>query len=1004
MILALLVAAMSVAASPTVRPLSANSSIRDSLAGGETAVFSIDLPAQSAARVVVRQVGVDVGITLRLAGSNLPEHGLDMVAGLNGEEVRYVAISDAPATWNVFVEATLPRAPRGDFTISLEMRPADDRARAIAAARQLYQNASDLDWLGTTEKTKMMYTTVAEQPLALGDQELAAEAVYQTGRRHDVLGDVPGAIEWQQGALVLFREIGCRDRESRVLNRLGDLSRKVGAIRDSEQYFQQALPIAGQTGDRINEADILNNSGLLMLSVGRLEEALDQLQAAIPLAQELGSANVEVALWGNSAECYLRLGMNEKSIEAYERAVARVRNSDLPARRVGRSLHRLAMMYFENGDRGRAHAAMREALELLEKSHDVAYTAEAIGFLGRMQHANGEDDRAVESFARALPVLRQAKNSFAQATVLATWAEVDIDRGHFDAALEKLEEALAFTRQVAGRGIEANTLYLRAVALQKKEKLDEAIDSISAAIEIVETKRGAIVRSELRTSYLAAVRRYYDLYIDLLQQRGQTSAAFAVSESARARTLLESLAESGAKIRKGVDPALLKLERAVQAELNAKDVYRAQVVLKEGENSPRAVALSTHVGRLLDEWKNIQAKIRVSSPAYAELKMPEPVTLEHVQKSLLDATNALVAYHVGASRSYAWVVDRESITVRELPVQAKIEPLARRYHELLSREIDSMTGAERGAIAKQIAATGQRIAEAVWKPVAARVRGKRLLIVADGALQYVPFGALPSASGEPLIAQHEIVYLPSASVLDALRRHSRRVPSYVTAAVFADPVFTRNDPRVSGGQTTGEAPVLHRGGPYTRLRFSRKEAEAIVTAAGKQTFEALDFSAAKKTIAERDLRKYRIIHFATHGFLDTEQPELSGLVLSLIDPNGKTIDGFLHLHEIYNLDLDADLVVLSACRTALGKEVHGEGLIGLTRGFMYAGASRVVSSVWNVDDRASAQLMSSFYTAMLSKGLPPAAALREAQLSLLRQPRWSNPHYWAAFGLQGEWK
>ena len=154
----------------------------------------------------------------------------------------------------------------------------------------------------------------------------------------------------------------------------------------------------------------------------------------------------------------------------------------------------------------------------------------------------------------------------------------------------------------------------------------------------------------------------------------------------------------------------------------------------------------------------------------------------------------------------------------------------------------------------------------------------------------------------------------------------------------------------------------------------------------------------------RDLRRHRILHFATHGTLNTEHPELSGLVFSLVDRSGKPIDGFLRLHEIYNLDLDADLVVLSACRTALGKEIHGEGLIGLTRGFMYAGASRVVSSVWNIDDRASALLMSRFYTAMFTKKLAPAAALRDAQLSMLREPRWANPHYWAAFGLQGDWK
>jgi CHAT domain-containing protein len=181
------------------------------------------------------------------------------------------------------------------------------------------------------------------------------------------------------------------------------------------------------------------------------------------------------------------------------------------------------------------------------------------------------------------------------------------------------------------------------------------------------------------------------------------------------------------------------------------------------------------------------------------------------------------------------------------------------------------------------------------------------------------------------------------------------------------------------------------------------EAEAI-RAAAPESFQALDFMAAKQTLARQDLKQYRILHFATHGSLNAEHPELSGLVLSLVDRAGKPVDGFLRLHEIYNLHLDADLVVLSACRTALGKDVHGEGLIGLTRGFMYAGASRVVSSVWNVDDRASARLMERFYTAMLSKGLSPAAALREAQLSLLTEPRWANPHYWAAFGLQGEWK
>jgi CHAT domain-containing protein len=138
--------------------------------------------------------------------------------------------------------------------------------------------------------------------------------------------------------------------------------------------------------------------------------------------------------------------------------------------------------------------------------------------------------------------------------------------------------------------------------------------------------------------------------------------------------------------------------------------------------------------------------------------------------------------------------------------------------------------------------------------------------------------------------------------------------------------------------------------------------------------------------------------------INSVHPELSGLVLSLVDPQGRPQEGFLRLHDIYNLKLGADLVVLSACQTALGKDIRGEGLIGLTRGFMYAGAPRVVASLWEVDDRATAELMKRLYEGMLVRGLTPAAALRDAQLALRRDRRWSDPFYWGAFVLQGEWK
>jgi len=330
-------------------------------------------------------------------------------------------------------------------------------------------------------------------------------------------------------------------------------------------------------------------------------------------------------------------------------------------------------------------------------------------------------------------------------------------------------------------------------------------------------------------------------------------------------------------------------------------------------------------------------------------------------------------------------------------------------------------------------------------PVAKQLRGKRLVVVADGALHYVPFAVLsiPAAIGPavPLAAEHEIITLPSASVLAALR-HERlsRKPGTKMVAVLADPVFDRGDIRVKtiaasnqkqgtssaraaddtsegADEESGSLANLTRsasdvgweqrnGEVYLpRLQFTRQEANEITALAPVgQSFKALDFKASRATAVSPNLANYRIVHFATHALLNNQHPELSGLVLSMVNEEGKQQNGFVDLEDIYNLDLPAELVVLSGCETALGKKIEGEGLVGLTRGFMYAGATRVMASLWKIDDRATAEFMRHFYTALLGKKMRPAAALRAAQLEMRNDQRWSSPYYWAAFQIQGEWK
>jgi CHAT domain-containing protein len=308
------------------------------------------------------------------------------------------------------------------------------------------------------------------------------------------------------------------------------------------------------------------------------------------------------------------------------------------------------------------------------------------------------------------------------------------------------------------------------------------------------------------------------------------------------------------------------------------------------------------------------------------------------------------------------------------------------------------------------------------------------VIVADGALQYIPFAMLPdpvAGKSQPLIVNHEVVSLQSASALAIQRTElAGRQPAPKLLAVIADPVFDRTDERFKSlpeastqepARTIAlndERSIEHlaeksddQGGATTRrlviprLPFTRQEADRLTALTAKtSSFSAMDFQASRATVLKGELSQYRYVHFATHGWLDSERPGLSSLVLSMVDEQGRPQDGFLRANDIYNLKLPAELVVLSACQTGLGREVKGEGLVGITRGFMYAGAARVVVSLWSVNDKATSELMGRFYQKMLKEGARPAEALRAAQVEMWRQKQWQSPYYWAPFVIQGEWK
>lgn len=381
-----------------------------------------------------------------------------------------------------------------------------------------------------------------------------------------------------------------------------------------------------------------------------------------------------------------------------------------------------------------------------------------------------------------------------------------------------------------------------------------------------------------------------------------------------------------------------------------------------------------------------------------------PLSFREVQK-LLDAQTALLSYWLGEENSYLWIIRQDSLESHKLPPRREIEKTARQAYTALS---ESSQQAPRVSSDLAVEALGRMLLDGV-----ALRPNERLVVVSDGALRSLPFAALPDPSWglRPLIVGHEIVTLPSASVLATLRHAAEmrpRPPNLI--AVFADPVFETDDPRIlGGGNAVGRDVATPRSAKANlgmpRLAYSGQEAEDILRLASQgNNLKALGFEANRDLVLSGVLSRFKVLHFATHGLFDATNPERSALVLSLMDDQGRRREGLLRASEIEKLDLKADLVVLSACQTGLGKEVSGEGLMGLTTSFLTAGSSSVVATFWNVNDRATAELMTRFYRGMLTQGLHPAAALRQAQVSMLSDPRWAAPTYWAGFVLQGDWR
>jgi CHAT domain-containing protein/tetratricopeptide (TPR) repeat protein len=720
--------------------------------------------------------------------------------------------------------------------------------------------------------------------------------------------------------------------------------------------------------------------------------------------------------------------------------------------------------------------------EIDEYRKSIVYMTFELG-IGRIAFANKDLEAARKHFQNALdagsgalPVIAKAGQTRRfKAAARTSLGDVALREGRYKDAVKMFSDAADGAKKderldlmwPAQRGL-GRSLWLQAAQDKDGAKMrEQALNAYRDALKTIETIReGSLRADESRTTFLATTEDVYDeassafAEMALMGAPGASPAlsgkaldyaaeSFRIAEAGRARSLLDMLGEVNAQITEGVPADLLKKK---QDNLDRQQQIAEQLtgIALAGDQKQKPSDLESELDKLQTEFDQIENQIRTASPKYAALTGAQPLTLADVQQKVLDDNTVLLEYQLGADNSYLFAATKSGVSLYKLPRRSDVDKLATDFRSQLIPPklqrrivgIDVAADQQRGLGIVQgpsedlppFVAASNALYKAVIEPAASVIGDKRILVVADGALNYIPFEALVKnsdgadyASLNYLVKTNEVVYSPSASVIAAIRQGSAS-SNGKSMLLVADPVFSADDPRAKGGAATassgetrglglglesavndvaGDTAASASGGLHlARLSGTRTEADAISAIAktgGAQADLWTDLSASEDNVKTRDVSSYRYLHVATHGLLDADRPQFTGVVLSLV--GNKSNDGFLRTDEIFNLKLGSPLVMLSACETGLGKEKRGEGVIGLTRAFMYAGAPTVGVSLWSVADKSTADLMTDFYKRLLgATPQTPGAAMRDAQLAMINGKKYSAPFYWAPFVLVGEWK
>jgi CHAT domain-containing protein len=904
------------------------------------------------------------------------------------------------------------------------------------------------------------------------------------GRRLLKRGQADKALIQLKNALNLYTAAKNNSGMAAAHNELGDLYLRQGQYQVALDHYQKAFDgfIAGDP-----KKDAVTSG---VASAAAPAAVTTAASAAAAVGDDRYNANLMLAKMG---DVNFRLGKTADSKAAYDRMV--VKKPEGAAAKAGRRFGGLSAItgaistgkVSVSAPTSALTVALEAKKELDEYRVSIVYSSHELG-MGRLAYADGDLEGASKHFDNALEASGSTIAGIAKlgqvrrfrAAARTSLGDVALRSGKFKDATKFYNDAKKGAQEdkrldlmwPAQRGL-GRSLWLQAAQEKDQKKglalREQAVANYRESLGTIETLRqGSLRADESRTTFLASIKDAFDeaaaanAALALMTNPAPgaplsgksleyAAEAFRISEQSKARSLLDMLSETDAAITEGVPAELLKRKQEnLDRQQEIADILTGVNISTE-EVKKKPSELDADLEKLQLEYEEIENQIRTASPRYASLTSNKPLTLAEVQQNVLDDQTVLVEYALQPDDSYLFVASKGAVNLFKLPPRMNIDKLAMDLRaQLIPSKLQrrivgiDVTEANRGLgiaatapedVAPFIAASSA-LYKVVLEPAAAMIGDKRLMVVADGALNYIPFEVLLKTSDTGdfsslnyLVKSNEVIYAPSASVVGAIKQQRTKNASRAML-IIADPVFNSNDARaqkrapapatdadVRGlgiqsalADVSGSAPPAPTGQmeglPLARLNGTRTEADQIAKlakASGGQADVWLDLDANEDNLGARDISKYRVIHVATHGLLNAERPQFTGVVLSLV--GNKTHDGFVRTDEVFNLHLGSPLVMLSACETGLGKEKRGEGVMGLTRAFMYAGAPTVGVSLWSVADKSTADLMTDFYKRLLtsSEGTTSSSALRDAQLAMISGKKYSAPFFWAPFVLVGDW-